>query len=183
MPTPLPTLIWGLLSQASRRGLGVVFCIRRPWRRAEPYTAQRAATVDEYRDWLPVIYAAHCITSYPVGPRWPIPTFRMLAARKPRGWDPSTKAACWPKGGTVTIHPALTAASAATLTRSLKSLRLRGLEHRTRGHKAGCEEAPKRHDQFARQRHNGDALDPFAGIERALPEPLGERAVGLMTQP
>src|SRR5260370_28135133 len=103
------------------------------------------------------MYAAHSITSYPVGPRWPVPTFRMLAARKPRGWDPSTKRpVCWPKGGTVTIHPALTAASAATLTRSLKRLCLLGLEHRQLGHKAGRKIAPERHHQLARQGHNSD---------------------------
>jgi len=40
----------------------------------------------------------------------PVPTFRMLAARKPWGWDPSTNRLLFrPKGGTVTIHPALTA--------------------------------------------------------------------------
>ena len=85
-------------------------------RRAEPCVAQRAAAVGALRDWLPAIYAAaHCITSYPVGPFGPVPTFRILAARKPRGWDPSTKRpVVWPKGGTVTIHPALTAADAAT---------------------------------------------------------------------
>jgi hypothetical protein len=34
------------------------------------------------------------------------------------GWDPSTRRLlCWPEGGTVTIHPALTAASAAAPAR------------------------------------------------------------------
>src|SRR5262249_60854681 len=47
---------------------------------------------------------------------WSVPRFRMLAVRKPRGWDPSTRRhLCWPEGGTVTIHPAQTAARAATL--------------------------------------------------------------------
>jgi hypothetical protein len=50
------------------------------------------------------------------------------------------------------------------------------------GHKAG-RKAPQRHHQLARQSHNGDASDPAAGIERALPEPLGERTVRLVSQP
>src|SRR5438445_5619469 len=37
------------------------------WRRAEPCVAKRAAAALS-RDWLPEISAAHCITSYPVGP-------------------------------------------------------------------------------------------------------------------
>jgi hypothetical protein len=65
----LPTLIWGLWSQASI-GLSFVAEARRARRRAEPCVAQRAAAVDERWDWLPAIYAAdHCITSYPVGSR------------------------------------------------------------------------------------------------------------------
>jgi len=83
--TILPTLIWGVLSQASwRPGVGFEGSAQR--RRAEPYAAQRAAAVGRRKDWLPAIAAAtHCITSYPVGPPGPVPTFRMLAARKPRG--------------------------------------------------------------------------------------------------
>src|SRR5262249_2468955 len=105
---PLPTLIWGMLSQAPLAGCENGGLAQR--RRAEPYGAQRGAAVDMDQDWLPGIAAVHCITSYPVGPPWSVPTFRMLAARKPNGWDPSTRAAVsWPKGGTVTIHPALTA--------------------------------------------------------------------------
>src|ERR1017187_10640141 len=65
----------------------------------------------------------------------------------------------------------------------VKSLRLRRLEHRTCGHKTGCEVTPKRHHQLARQGHNGDALGALAGIERALPEPSAELAVRLMPQP
>ena len=81
---------------------------------------------------------------------------------------PIYETACliWPKGGTVIIHPALTAADAATLTRCLKRLRLRGLEHGSFGDQAGCEIAPERHHQLARQGHDGDALDALAGIER-----------------
>ena len=120
--SPMPTLIWGFWSQASRLGLGVGVGAGRARRRAEPYTAQRADAVDAHRDWLPMKNAAHCITSYPVGPPGPVPIFRMHAVRKPRGWDPSTKrvCVCRPKGGTVTIRPALTAAITAALARWLK---------------------------------------------------------------
>src|SRR5262245_62414651 len=113
---PLPTLIWGLWSQASGVGLGISVGAVRVRRGAQPYRAQRGDTVEAHRDWLPK-NAAHCITSYPVGPCWSVPSFRMLAVRKPRGRDPSTKrvCVCRPKGGTVTIHPALTAATAAAL--------------------------------------------------------------------
>src|SRR5205807_7818209 len=69
------------------------------------------------------------------------------------------------------------------LARSLKRLHLYRLEHRSLGHKAGCEIAPERHDQLARQGHDGDALDAFAGIECASPILLGEFAVRLMSQP
>src|SRR5437764_2954755 len=62
------------------------------------------------------------------------------------------------------------------LARSLKRLHLYRLEHRSLGHKAGCEIAPERHDELARQGHNGDALDAFAGIKRAPPIVLGERS-------
>src|SRR4249920_4170726 len=65
----------------------------------------------------------------------------------------------------------------------VKSLRLHRLEHRPCGHKTGCEVAPKRHHQLARQGHNGNAPDARAGIERALPEPLAELAARLMPQP
>src|SRR5262249_25551399 len=62
---PLPTLIWGILSQApgSAGCEGEALAQRR---RAEPSGAQRVA-VDMHQDWLPEIAAAHCITSYPVG--------------------------------------------------------------------------------------------------------------------
>src|ERR1700738_818526 len=69
------------------------------------------------------------------------------------------------------------------LARSLKRLHLYRLEHRCLGHKAGWEIAPERHDALARQGHNGDALDAFAGIERAPPVVLGELAVRLMPHP
>src|SRR5450631_3444176 len=65
----------------------------------------------------------------------------------------------------------------------VKSLRRRRLEHRPCRHKTGCEVAPKRHHQLARQGHDGDALDALAGLERALPVPLGELAARLMPQP
>src|SRR5262249_8926674 len=63
---PLPTLLWGILSQApgSAGCEGEALAQRR---RAEPKGAQGVA-VDMRRDWLPEIAAAHCITSYPVGP-------------------------------------------------------------------------------------------------------------------
>src|SRR6266436_2407512 len=70
-----------------------------------------------------------------------------------------------------------------TPTRWLKRLDLCRLEHRSLGHKAGCEIAPERHDQLARQGHDGDALDALAGIECASPILLGEFAVRLMSQP
>src|SRR5207253_10506505 len=135
-------------------------------------------------NWLPMSYAAHCITSYPVGPCWPVPIFRMLAARKATwGWDPSTRRLlCWPEGGTVTIHPALTAANAAAPARPLRSLRF-CLEHRMFGNEPGGEIAPQRRDQLARQGDDGDAFDATAPIERALTEPLTERAVGRSAAP
>src|SRR5882672_3001985 len=90
----------------------------------------------------------------------------------------------WPKGGTVIIHSALTAADAATLTRCLKGLRLRGLEQGSFRDQAGCEVAPERHHQFARQRHDGDALVALAGIVvGAAAEPSGERTLRLVPQP
>src|SRR5215468_326507 len=61
----LPTLIWGLVSQGFRTGLGWIFAVK--GRRAEPCVAQRADRAPSV-DWLPRIAAAHCITSYPVGP-------------------------------------------------------------------------------------------------------------------
>lgn len=82
----LPTLIWGRVSQVARSaGFGLSRPQRR--RRAEPCVAQRddAAAVVMRKDWLPASAVAHSITSYPVGPLGPQPTFRMLAARKPRG--------------------------------------------------------------------------------------------------
>lgn len=57
-------------------------------RRAEPCVAQRAAAVEVREDWLPKFAATHSITSYPVEPHRPVPTFRMLAARKPRRMRP-----------------------------------------------------------------------------------------------
>src|SRR5438045_9651863 len=69
------------------------------------------------------------------------------------------------------------------LARSLKRLHLYRLEHRSLGHKAGCEIARERHDELGRQGHNGDALDAFAGIKRAPPIVLGELAVRLMPHP
>src|SRR6202008_1119840 len=112
-----------------------------------------------------------------------VPTFRMLAVRKPRGWDPSTKRhLCWPEGGTVTIHPAHTAARAARLARRLRSLRC-GLEHGPLRHEAGGQEAPQRHDQLTRQRNDGDASDAAAALAGSLVEPAAEGAPGLMSQP
>jgi hypothetical protein len=90
--------------------------------------------------------------------------------------------ACWPWGGTVIIHPAA-AADSATLTRWFKSLRLRCLEHRSLGHQAGCDIAPVRHHQLARQGHDGDALEALASVERAMVEPSAERAFRLVPQP
>src|SRR5947199_6788159 len=108
----------------------------------------------------------------------------MLSARKAAwGWVPSTRRLlCWPEGGTVTIHPALTAANAAAPARPLRSLRF-CLEHRMFGNEPSGEIAPQRRDQLARQGDDGDAFDATAPIERALTEPLTERAVRLMSQP
>jgi len=61
----LPTLIWGLLSQAAVK-FGLVAEARRARRRAEPCVAQRDDRAPG-EDWLPTIAATHCITSYPVG--------------------------------------------------------------------------------------------------------------------
>jgi hypothetical protein len=68
----------------------------------------------------------------------------------------------------------------ATLTRWFKSLRLHCLEHRSLGHQAGCDIAPERHHQLARQGHDGEAL---ASVERAMVEPSAERAFRLVPQP
>ena len=46
----LPTLIWGLLSQASQPGLGIYFYGMAQRRCAEPCVAQRTAAVDALRD-------------------------------------------------------------------------------------------------------------------------------------
>jgi len=87
------------------------------WRGAEPCVAQRAATLGRCRDWLPAGLASfnadtsadHCITSYPVGPIGPYPHSACMRWRKPRGDGTHLRERllCWPKGGTVTIHPAL----------------------------------------------------------------------------
>ena len=76
----LPILIWGFVSQGCSPGLGSVLMVG--GRRAEPCVAQRDDRAPG-EDWLPKISAAHCITSYPVGSLRSVPTFRMLAARKP----------------------------------------------------------------------------------------------------
>jgi hypothetical protein len=75
-----------------------------------PRVAQRDDRVPG-EDRLPKIYAAHCITSYPVGLVWSGPTFRMLAARSPED-ETHLQNGCFarPMGGTVIIHPARTAA-------------------------------------------------------------------------
>ena len=91
---------------------------------------------------------------------------------------------CWPKGGTVTIHPALTAAKAATLARELNPFSFYGLDQGALGDEPGGEVAPQRHDQFAREGDDRDASDPFAGIVRPRAwEPVRERAVRLVPQP
>ena len=69
----------------------------------------------------------------------------------------------WPKGGTVIIHPALTAARCRGAGACLKRSPLR-LDHGPLGDQAGGEVAPQRHHQLARQGDDGDALDPLAGL-------------------
>src|SRR5262249_17277037 len=67
---PLPTLIWGFVSQGCWIGLGWILI--ETGRRAEPCAAQRDDRTPS-EDWLPTIAAAHCITSYPVGSSDPYP--------------------------------------------------------------------------------------------------------------
>ena len=174
--------------QASRPGLGCDFLHSVERRRAEPCVAQRAAAaVGALRNWLPAIYAAaHCITSYPVGRLQPGTHIPHVCGGGDHGDETHLRSGLliWPKGGTVIIHSARTAADAATLTRCLKRLRLRGLEQGSFGDQAGCEVAPERHHQLARQRHDGDALVALAGIVvGAAAEPSGERTLRLMPQP
>src|SRR5213083_1259873 len=108
----------------------------------------------------------------------------MLAARKPKRWDPSTRAAHVVAQGWHGHHPSRAdRGRAAVLARWWKLLCLARLEHRMFGHEPGGEIAPQRHDQLARQGDDGNALDPAAGAGRAGPEPLAERAVRLMQQP
>src|SRR5438045_9403208 len=80
-------------------------------------------------------------------------------------------------------HPSRADTADAAATRWLNVLCLRCLEHRSTRHKSGCEIAPERDHQLARQRHDGDALDALAGVERAPPVLLGECTVWLMPQP
>ena len=61
-------------------------------------------------------------------------------------------------------------------------MRLR-LENRPFGDQSGGEIAPQRHHQLACQGDDGDALDPFARVCRALTEPAAESTVRLMLQP
>ena len=85
----------------------------------------------------------------------------------------------WPLGGTVIIHPAR---SAAEPRRRLwyPVLCLHGCSG---GNKPGGEIAPQRHDQFARERNNGDAPGALAGVGSAGVEPAAEFAFRLMPQP
>src|SRR5947207_9816201 len=107
----------------------------------------------------------------------------MLAARKPRGCDPSTTTAIvWPKGGTVIIHPALTALR-CDAARPLYPLAVTHVEHGALRHQPGGEIAPQRHDQLAREGDDRNAPEPLAGVERALEEPAAECALRLMLQP
>src|SRR5437868_9232311 len=57
------------------------------------------------------------------------------------------------------------------------------LHYCPRGDKPRGEIAPERHDQLARQRDDGDALGPLAGIGGAGAEPAAEFAFRLMPQP
>src|SRR5439155_13224799 len=85
------------------------------------------------------------------------------------GWDPSTTTAIvWPKGGTVIIHPALTALR-CDAARPL--LAVTHVEHGALRHQPGGEIAPQRHDQLARKGDDRNAPEPLAGVERALEEP------------
>ena len=83
-----------------------------------------------------------------------------------------------------TIHPALTMLTvAAALARWLNALRLHRLERRAFGHQYGREIAPQRDHQLARQGHDSDEPDAFAGVESARLEPLRQRAVRLVEHP
>jgi hypothetical protein len=99
---------------------------------------------------------------------WSVPTFRMLAVRKPRGWDPSTKRhLCWPEGGTVTIHPAQTAALAATLA------------CRSRSYAAALSTAPSGTRPVVRKRHSATMslrASATMAMRRMRPRPWPVRA-------
>jgi hypothetical protein len=58
-----------------------------------------------------------------------------------------------------------------------------GLHHSLLGNEPGGEIAPQGHNQLARQSNDGDAPGALAGIGRAGPEPLAQRAVRLMAEP
>ena len=153
------------LESSIRPGLGCNFLHSEERRRAEPCVAQRAAAVGALRDWLPAIYAAaHCITSYPVGPliRTHIPHACGEEATRMR---PIYETACLLAQGWHGHHPSRADRGRCRDAGAfVKWLRLHGLEHRALGHEAGGEIAPERHDQLARQGDDGDALDALAGI-------------------
>src|SRR6202008_1642549 len=66
---------------------------------------------------------------------------------------------------------------------SVFDLRSSPVEDGTSRHHASFKITPKRHQQLARQRHNGDATDAaFRGAD-TRPEPDAQIAVGLIAQP
>src|SRR5215831_4080610 len=175
-PLALPTLIWGLVSQGFRTGLGWIFAVK--GRRAEPCVAQRADRAPSV-DWLPRIAAAHCITSYPVGPliRTHIPhacgeeAMRMRPIYAPAWFGPwVARSSSILRGARLTPWRA----------RASSVLCFHGCALRN---EPGGEITPQRHNQLARQRDDGDALGAPASIGRTGAEPVAEGAVRLMAEP
>src|SRR5262249_42097450 len=99
---PLPTLIWGFVSQGSWTGVGQFFAVR--GRRAEPCVAQRDDRAPG-EDWLPTSAATHCITSYPVGSCDPYPHSACLRRGSHEDETHLQNGLYLPLGGTVIIHP------------------------------------------------------------------------------
>src|ERR1700716_3370799 len=120
-------------------------------RRAEPCVAQRADRTPG-KDWLPKIAAVHSITSYPVG-SMSEPIFRMHAARKPMRMRPIYETALvgpWVARSSSILYGARRQPWRAF---ACPVLCLHGCSG---GAQPGGEIAPQRHDQFARQRDDGD---------------------------
>src|SRR5215207_4864755 len=110
----------------------------------------------------------------------PVPTFRMLAARKPKDGT-HLRGGCL-VGPRVARSPS-TRADRGKRCGAAASVDPLRLDHGPFGEEPGGEIAPQRHHQFARQGDDGDAPDAAARAGRAPKELAAERAVRLMSQP